>query len=101
EIETFFRHFEVHVSRQRIGDFTWTRNSLLPLGRSRLFLAKCEIAFFNQALDQLIQQFFEQRAVKLAFVLSQQLADLWFAYETLVEQRLQQCAAETVERGVG
>jgi len=44
---------------------------------------KRQITFFNEALDQLIQQLFEQRALKLTFVLREHFANLLLRNEPL------------------
>jgi len=40
KIETFFSDFETNVTRQRLGDFTRTARSSLPLGALWLFFAE-------------------------------------------------------------
>src|ERR1043165_279344 len=58
KIQTLFRHFETHIARQRFGDFAWTRRAALTIATLRLWLlfVQREITFFDEALDQLVQQ---------------------------------------------
>src|SRR6185369_14345078 len=77
KIESFFRNFETNVAWQRLREhFALSRRSTTLFGTLRWFFVKSQVTFFNQSLDQLIQQFLEQRTAELAFVLSEHFTDL-------------------------
>src|ERR1044071_3214971 len=91
KIESLLGNFETNVAWQRLGKhLALSRGSTALLGMLRRFFVKRQITFFNESLDQLIQQFFEQRTAKLAFVLADHFTDLLFVNKPLVHERLKQ-----------
>src|SRR5439155_24056484 len=94
------RDFKFDVARQRLTHRPWSTTHLLSgLLRLRLF-AQSEITLFNQPFDQLVEHLLELRAFELAFILREHLLNLPLFQQTLIHQRLQQRAAQRIERGV-
>ena len=77
EIQTLFRQFELDVAWEWLADISLTAHHSIAgiMNRLRLFLQR-EIAFFNQALNQLVEHLFELRAFELTVVLFEHFTDL-------------------------
>src|SRR5260370_23549744 len=100
KIQAFLGNFKPDTSRERFRQFAPPVSvSLLLVERNLLFM-KRQITFFDEALDQLIEQVLKQRSLKLAFILRQHLLDLSFIDQSLLHQSLEQSTPQSVERRI-